>query len=86
MVEKNYKQIHNKIKNIGIDSLESSNLLENVVKELLISELIENIQMDDEVSNEILENFIEKKGLKNENKFEEFLLQNNLSKIFFIQN
>ena len=80
MVEKNYKQIHDKIKNIGIDTLEKSNLLENTVKELLISQLIENIQMDEEESNEIMDNFIENKGLKNENKFEEFLVQNNLSK------
>ena len=80
MVEKNYKQIQDKIKNIGIDTLEKSNLLENIVKELLISQLIENIQMDEEESNEILDNFIEKNGLKNENKFEEFLVHNNLSK------
>ncbi len=80
MVEKNYKQIHEKIKNIGIDTLEKSNLLENIVKELIISQLIENIQINEEESNEILDNFIEKKGLKNENKFKEFLLQNNLSK------
>ena len=80
MVEKNYKQIYNKIKNIGIDTLEKSNLLENIVKELLISQLIENIQIDEEESNEILDNFIEKNGLKNEKKFEEFLIQNNLSK------
>ena len=48
MVEKNYKQIHDKIKNIGIDTLEKSNLLENIVKELLISQLIENIQINEE--------------------------------------
>ena len=80
MAEKNYKQIQDKIKNIGIDTLEKSNLLENIVKELLISQLIENVQIDHEKSNEILDEFIEKNGLKNENKFEEFLLQNNLSK------
>ena len=80
MAEKNYKQIHEKIKNIGIDTLEKSNLLENFVKELLISQLIENIQMDEQESNGILDKFIEQNGLKNENKFEEFLLQNNLSK------
>ena len=68
MAEKNYKQIHNTIKNIGIDTLEKSNLLENIVKELLISQLIENIQMDEGESNEILDNFIEKNGLKNEKK------------------
>ena len=80
MAEKNYKQIHNTIKNIGIDTLEKSNLLENIVKELLISQLIENIQIDEEESKEILYNFINKNSLKSENKFEEFLLQNNLSK------
>ena len=80
MIEKNYEQIYNKIKNIGIDTLEKSNLLENIVKELLISQLIENIQMDEEESNLILNNFIEKNGLKNEKKFKEFLLQKNLSK------
>ena len=80
MVEKNYKQIHNKIKNIGIDTLEKSNLLENIVKELLISQLIENIQINEEESNDIINNFIEKNGLKNENKFEKFLIKNNLSK------
>ena len=80
MDEKNYKQIHDIIKNIGIDTLEKSNLLENIVKELLISQLIENIQINEEESNDIINNFIEKNGLKNENKFEEFLVQNNLSK------
>ena len=80
MLEKDFEQIHNKIKNIGIDTLEKSELLENIVKELLISQIIENIQMDEEESNEILDNFIQKNGLKNEKKFEEFLIQKNLSK------
>ena len=80
MVEKNYNQIQDKIKNIGIDTLEKSNLLENTVKEFVISQLIEDIQIDDEELNKILDNFIEKNSLKSENKFEEFLLQNNLSK------
>ncbi len=80
MIEKNYQQIHNKIKNLGIDTLEKSNLLENTVKELLISQLIENVQIDDEKSNEILDEFIENNNLKDEKKLQEFLLQNNLSK------
>ena len=48
MIEKNYEQIYSKINHIGIDFLEKSNVLENLVKELLITQLIENIRIEDE--------------------------------------
>ena len=80
MIEKNYEQICNKINHIGLDFLEKSNVLENLVKELLITQLIEKIQIKDEKSNEILDEFIKNNRLEGDNKFEEFLIQNNLSK------
>ena len=80
MIEKEYGQICSKINQIGIDFLEKSNNLENIVKELLISQLIENVQIDHKKSKEILDEFIENNSLKDEKKLEEFLLQNNLSK------
>ena len=80
MIEKNYEQICSKINHIGIAFLEKSNVLENLVKELLITQLIENIRIEDEKSNEFLNEFIKNNRLEGDNKFEEFLIQNNLSK------
>ena len=47
MSEELNNQILYKIKEIGIDLLENSNLLENTIKELYVSQLIENIKIDD---------------------------------------
>ena len=80
MSEDGHKEVWNKLKYIGIDVLENANLLEITTKELIINELIKNVQIDDEKSKEILEEFIENNSLKDEKKLEEFLLKNNLSK------
>ena len=80
MSEDSHKEVRNKLKDIGIDVLENANLLEITTKELIINKLIENVQIDNEKSEEILEEFIENNSLRDEKKLEEFLLQNNLSK------
>ena len=47
MIDKDYKEIIQPIKNIGINFLEGANLLEITVKELLISDLTKNISLDE---------------------------------------
>ena len=78
-------QILNKIKDIGIDFLENSNLLENTIKELYISKLIENIKFDDKTFELFLKDFLNKNGLNDKKIFSEFLKQNNLTEIIFLK-
>ena len=76
-------QILNKIKELGINFLENSNLLENTVKELYISKLIEKIDINDNKYELFLKDFLKKNGLNNEKLFNEFLIKNNFNaKIF----
>ena len=76
-------QIFYKIKDIGIEFFENSNLLENTVKELYISKLIENIIVDDKKFDLFLEDFLMKNGLNNKKLFSEFLIKNNFTEMIF---
>ena len=78
-----YNEIFNKIKYLGIDFLENTNLLENTIKELYISKLIENIKVDDKKFEIFLKDFLKKNGLKDEKCMTDFLLKNNFSEKIF---
>ena len=80
MIDKDYKEIIHSIKNIGINFLERANLLEITVKELLISDLIKNISLEEEQSREVFEDYLKKNGLVEKSKLKEFLNKNNFSK------
>ena len=76
-------EILNKIKELGIDFLDNSNLLENTVKELYISKLIEKIDVNDKKYELFLKDFLKKNGLNNEKIFSEFLIRNNFNATIF---
>ncbi len=76
-------QIFNKIKELGIDFLDNSNLLENTVKELYVSKLIERIEVNDEKYELFLKDFLNKNGLNNKKIFSEFLTKNNFNTTIF---
>ena len=80
MIDKDYKEIIRAIKNIGINFLEAANLLEITVKELLISDVIKNISLDEEQSREVFEDYLKKNGLVEKSQLKEFLNKNNFSK------
>ena len=80
MIDKDYKEIIHSIKNIGINFLERANLLEITVKELLISDLIENISLNEKQIREVFEDFIKKNELEENSKLNIFLDRNNFSK------
>ena len=80
MIDKDYKDIISTIKNIGINFLERANLLEITVKELLISDLTENISFNEQQSREVFDAFIKKNGLEEKGKLKGFLNRNNFSK------
>ena len=80
MIDKNYKEIRHTIENIGLEFLERANLLEITVKELIISDLIANISLNEEQIREVFEDFIKKNELEENSKLNIFLDRNNFSK------
>ena len=80
MSKEDYKEIYNKINKIGINCLENSNLLENTIKEFLVSEFVENIEPNESQLDLFFKDFLRKNNLENEENFQKFLIENNLSR------
>ena len=59
MPVKDHERLNQFIKDIGSDILERTNLLRVIVRECIISEIIDDIKLSDNEVKEIIKNFIQ---------------------------
>ena len=83
MTSKNFENIINKLNTMGIELLDNSNLLENTIKELYISQLISDIKIDQKKFKLFYKNFSNTNKIKNETQLTQFLNANSFNKEIF---
>ena len=86
MIEINNKKLIDEIKNFGISYLEKLNLLEILIKEILINQLIKDVFLSDQQISDFLNEFNFKNNIGNIEQLDKFLSSKNEISIKFIRN